>query len=52
MDTFGRFSAIIYKGDNFLDFLLCFPVHAVLSEKGSTLKGKTLLTRGANSFFL
>ena len=30
-----------------LSKLICFP-----SEKGSSLKGKTLLPRGANSFFL
>ena len=44
LDTLGRFSAILYKADNFWDFSVCFPVHpSSLSfqaglEKGSTLK--------------
>ena len=36
----------IFKGDNSLKFVL------LPSEKGSTLKGKNLLPRGANSFLL
>ena len=32
--------------------LICFPVHQSPYEKRSTLKGKTLLPLGANSFLL
>ena len=31
---------------------ICCPAHKVLSEKGSTLNGKNLLPKGANSFLL
>ena len=31
---------------------VCFPAHKSLSDKGSTLKGKNLLPRGAKSFLL
>ena len=31
---------------------VCFPEHVVPSEKGSTLKGKTLLHLSANSFLI
>ena len=64
MDTFGWFSAILYKGDNLCDFLLGYLHIKILLkglkgnnflptfEKGSTLKGKTLLCREANSHLL
>ena len=42
-----RFSAIVYNGDNFSDFLYAFP-----SEMESTLKGKNLLHVAENSFVL
>ena len=50
-DTLGKFSAIFYKGDNFCYFLFvsCIPNPFC---KRSTLKGKNLLQRGANSFLL
>ena len=47
LDTLGRFSAIFYKGNNFLT--VCFQN---ASEKWSALKEKNLLPSGANSFLL
>ena len=44
LDTFGRFSAIVDKGENFCSFV-CFPVHQAPSEKGYNLKGKNLQRR-------
>ena len=50
----GEFSAFFDKGkllcENFCD--VCFSAHKIPSEKVSTLKGKNLLPRGANSFLL
>ena len=51
-DKLGRLSAIFNKGGNFYDFLFTFPAYKIVSEKGSTLKGKNLLPLGANSFLL
>ena len=51
LDTLGRFSIIFNKGDNFFDFLIAF-LHNKSLGKGSTLKGKNLLPKGANSFLL
>ena len=42
LDTLDTFSTILYKGDQFCDFLFCFLTHKVHSEKGSPLKGKNL----------
>ena len=39
------FRSFMYKGDNFLDALICFPAQQHSSEKGFTPKGKNLLTR-------
>ena len=36
LDTFGRFSAILYKGDNFCDLLLALLYTKIPSEKEST----------------
>ena len=52
LDTLDRFYAISAKGDNFCDFLFSFQYTKSLLKKGSTLKGKNLLPRGANSFLL
>ena len=62
LDTLGRCSPILFKGDNFCDFLFAFlnnkPFLKKPTLKGknrflrSTLKGKNLLPRGANSFLL
>ena len=52
IDIFGRFSVTFYKGDNFCDFLLIFLYTNPLLKKGSALKGKNLLPKGANSFLL
>ena len=41
------FAAVLYKGDNFSDFLFVLLYTKPLSEKGSTLKAP-----GANSFLL
>ena len=49
--TLGRFSANLYKGDNFCDSV-CSPAHQIPFEKESALKGKNLLPGGANSFLL
>ena len=46
---FFFFSLPFYKGDKFCD-LVCFPVHQVPFEKGSSLKGKTLLLRESLAF--
>ena len=49
------FSALGYKGENccdFLIFLLFFFLHIkAILKTGLTLKGKSLLPRGINSFF-
>ena len=50
LDILGRFSAILYKGDNFCDFLFTFPTYEAPSEKGSTVNGKSLLPGGADNF--
>ena len=42
MDILDRFSATIYKADNFCYFLLKFLHTKVLLKKGHTLKGKNL----------
>ena len=42
-------SAILYRGDNFCDFLFYF-AYTFPSEKGSVLKGKLLFPLGTNSF--
>ena len=52
MDTICRFSAILDKGNNLYDFLFTFLHTRPLSEKGSTLIGKNLIPRGADSFLL
>ena len=66
VDTLARFSTILYKGDNFFDFLLHFAYslsgkgsefapgdqYSAPSEKGSTLKEKNLLPLEVNSFIL
>ena len=44
-DTADRLSAILYKGDNFCDFLFGFSAHQIRGFWGSTLKGKNLLPR-------
>ena len=43
MNTLGGFSAILYKGDIFYDFLFVFMHTNPLSENGSTLKGKNVV---------
>ena len=46
------FRPVCKKETSFCDYLCGFLAYYVLSEKGSTLKGKNLLQRGANSFLL
>ena len=41
---------VFYRNDTFCDFL--FPAHHATSEKGSTLKGKSFLTVGADCLLL
>ena len=43
LDTLGTSSAMVYKGDNFCDFLFYYPVHQASYEKESTLKRVILL---------
>ena len=50
-DQLGRFTAILYKEDNFCDFLFAFLSTKPLLKKGSTLNGKNLLPVGANLSF-
>ena len=51
INTLGRISAILSKGDNFYDFPFTFPhTKKIPSEKGFTLQGKNLLPRGGYSF--
>ena len=52
LDSFGRFSLIFYKGENFCDFLFvfCSVSSQVPFLKGSTLKGKNLLPLGSKFF--
>ena len=50
LDTLRRFSAILYKADNSIDFLFCFLAHQVPSEWGSTLKGKEFAPMGTRLF--
>ena len=55
-DIFLHFSflAMLYKGDNFSDFLFVFVHTKSFSEKGPTLTGKKNAPKGkrANSFLL
>ena len=50
VDTPGSFSAIFPRETTFVTVYI--PAYLVPSEKGSMLKGKNLLPKGANSFFL
>ena len=43
LDTLGKFSTILYKVDNFCDFLFASPYAKPLLKKESSLKGKNLL---------
>ena len=52
LDTFGRFSAIFYKGDNFCDLRFAFHNNYSCRKKGSSLKGKNSIPLGINSFLL
>ena len=51
LDTHSGFLPFL-QGRQILLLPVSFPAHLVPSEKGSTLKGKNLLPRGANSFLL
>ena len=44
LDTLGRFSVIVYRGDNFCDFLFAF-IHTQQLRKGGLLKSKFFLFR-------
>ena len=44
LDAPGRFSTILYKGNNFCDFLYAF-LHTQSYWKRHTLKGKNLLPK-------
>ena len=50
LDAPGRFSSILYEGDNFCNFLFVDLHTKLLRNQKSTLKGKKLLPRGATSY--
>ena len=51
-DNLGRVSVTFHKGDNFCEFLFASLQIESLLEKGFTLKGKNMLSMGANSLSL
>ena len=48
MNTLDSYSAILYKAENFIYFLCLSSSTRRIARKGSTLKGKNLLSVGAN----
>ena len=51
-NTFGRFSIFFHMSNNFCDFLFPLLFLSPFLQRGSTLRGKNLLPRVANSFRL
>ena len=51
LDTSGRFSAMLFKGDNMCDFLFALLCMKTL-QKRDQLQKKEFAPKGANSFLL